>query len=98
MWTRRGSLLLTMASLVLLGFWLIARVYNAYDIIGLAPRFGYQCIVAIALISPIALILTLLARPRLALNNGRPAVNMGLAGVAFLWVWMALPLSIMLGL
>ena len=95
---RAGSLLLTLASLVFLGLYLAARVYNSYDMNGLEPGLVYQTIVAIALISPIVMILTLLARPPLVLRNGKPVVSIGLAVVAFWWMFMAGTLSIILGL
>lgn len=97
-WAKVGSRLLALASLVILGFWLPARVYNGYDIRGLGLWLGYDIVVAVILISPSVLIVTLLARRQLPRYGASSAAYMVLAYVGFAWMLMALPASLMLGL
>jgi uncharacterized membrane protein len=98
MWAKVGSRLLALVSLVLLGLWLAARVYNAYDIIGPGLRFAYLTIVAVVLISPSALLVTLVVRRRLPLLGRSPAAYVGWGAVGFLWVFVAGTMSLMLGM
>lgn len=96
-----GSILLILTSLLFLGSYLAARVYSSYVTNGMGPELVYQTIVAIVLISPIVsilMILMILTRPGRRLHNARPAADIGLTGIAFLWVFTALPFSIALGL
>ena len=99
-----GARLLALASLVVLGFYLPARVYNSYDInshydvSAVAPTLAYQTVVAVILMTPSVLIVTLVLRRRLPLLGGTPATYIGLGAAGLLWVSVAGPMSIILGM